>query len=151
MGWWSGLPPALILDLFCFESRLFLLQDELIARLNQHAGPPLIVDDVEIVIVEMMARIAQSDGARVGERLAGLLRVGGARDIARPAVDQLVALHRPDRLDEATRVQVASALGEVGGAETRAALDTLAASADSGETALLVELELAHRLAGAEV
>lgn len=178
-------------------------QDELIARLNELAGPlgplvsiaerradqdrwadaggeqlfdalidllsarslsatfaPVIADDVEIVIVEVMARIAQSDAARAREKLAGLLRVGGARGIAidvlgaaggPPAVDLLMALHLAERLDEATRVRVASALGELGGAEARAALDTLVESADPGETALLEEIAIAHRLAGTEV
>ena len=133
------------------------LIDLLAARPLSSTFAPELIDDIEVVIVEVLSRIAGSDPDRAQAKLASLLREGEALGVAidvlgaaggPPAVQLLGALCRDAQLDEATRVRLASALGELGGAEARAALGALADSAASGETALLAEIAIARQLTG---
>lgn len=116
-----------------------------------------LADNVEVLVVEVLGRIGASDPTRALDGIRDLLDVTWARGVAidvlgslgdPAAVAALMALHQRERLDEATRVRVASAVGEIGGAPAMTALAALADSAQPGENALAREIALARELAG---
>jgi len=120
------------------------------------ASGPAVADDVEVLIVEVLARIGTTAPAHARDKACGLLDVEWARGVAidvlgavggPPAVASLMALHHRERLDLSTRLRLVSALGEIGGGPALAALTALADTTDPGDRVLMREIALARELA----
>jgi hypothetical protein len=133
------------------------LTDLLLERPLAEVVPAADVDDVEILVVEILARISGRDPDRARSQLQRLLRVPSARGVAidvlgasggMPAVGLLASLRRETTLDAATQLRLAGALGEIGGDEACAELRALASTAATDDTELLQEIKIAQQRAG---